>query len=158
MAGLIASCAPKAAKKTSKAEFSEDLSVYRPQYEEIGEEEQSVDLVDPLEGVYPEPAYDITAQVNTFLDTLAERNRKLNYVEGYTILIRGGSRQEALNIRQMVLNILPDSNPQYVSEPPNHKIKVGKFFTRYEANQVYSKLRQVFPNRAILAPERIYLR
>lgn len=152
------SCAPKATKSSRKPAFSEDLSVYRPKYEparetDAADEKPQANRTED----YPEPVNDATAEINVLLDTIAERNKKVNYVQGYTILVRGGQKDEAIEIRQRIMNLFPETNPQLEWDHPSYKIKVGKFYSKYEANKLYAQIKREFPNRVILAPEVIKL-
>jgi hypothetical protein len=155
---LVYSCAPKATTRTGKKPvIEEDLSVYRPKYDATITIPQNVSIEAPKSREYPEPRFDLTAQINALLDTVAERNHRINYVQGYTVLIRGGQLEEARNIRQRVMHLFPDTNPELTFDRPIYKVKVGRFFSKIEANRLYSKIKDEFPNRVILAPEIIYL-
>jgi hypothetical protein len=160
MAGMFLgySCAPKATARTGKKPaVEEDLSVYRPKYEVATSAPQNLPANASKLKEYPEPSFDLTAQINALLDTVAERNQRVNYVQGYTILIRGGQLEEARNIRQRIMNMLPDTNPELTFDRPIYKVKVGRFYSKIEANRLYLKIKEEFPNRVILAPEIIYL-
>ncbi len=160
LVGLLAgfACAPKTpVKTTKKAEIEEDLSGFRPQYEVPGSSAEPNQMNIPRAGNYPEPTYDLTSDINTLLDTISAKNQKVNWVQGYTIVIRGGQLEEARTIRQRVMNLFPRENPELAFDRPIYKVKVGRFFTKIEANKLYSMIKKEFPNRVILAPETIYL-
>jgi hypothetical protein len=155
---LVSSCSPKAtARGSKKPAIEEDLSVYRPTFEVTIHAPQNLPVEVPKSKQFEEPKFDITGQINTLLDTVAERNQRVNYVQGYTVLIRGGQLEEARSIRQRVMNLFPNSNPELTFDRPIYKVKVGQFFSKIEANKLYSQIKNEFPNRVILAPETIYL-
>jgi hypothetical protein len=155
---FASACSPKATPRASKKPVIEDdLSVYRPKYEVTITAPQNLTFDATKSKAAEEPKFDLTAQINALLDTVAERNHRINYVQGYTVLIRGGQLEEARNIRQRVMNLLPNSNPELTFDRPIYKVKVGQFFSKIEANKLYSMIKEEFPNRVILAPETIYL-
>jgi ribosomal protein L19 len=156
---LSYSCAPRPASRTGKkADFEENLAAHRPKYEPTITPFQQLPSSDISRNKeYPEPRQDLTSQINTLLDTIAERNHKINYVQGYTIVIRGGQLEEASTIRQRVMNLFPETSPELAFDRPIYKVKVGQFYSKIEANKLYSMIKKEFPNRVILAPEVIYL-
>ncbi|MGK7395176.1 MAG: hypothetical protein ACNS62_11430 [Candidatus Cyclobacteriaceae bacterium M3_2C_046] len=152
---LFYACAPKASKSSTGVNIQEDLAQYRSDYE------YQSDLPQPSEELYgPEtnvtPTNDMTARINTLLDSIAVRNKKLNYVQGFTIIIPAQNPSDAGQIRQGIYELIPDANPKPFFDPPNYKVKVGKFYTRLEAQKSYSMIKESFP-KAILVPERIAL-
>lgn len=151
---LLSSCAPKAIKTTRKT-AAEDLSVYRPKYKPQRQEPPSA-AEEPVKPTsFPAPSLDSTGEVVALLDSIGERNRKVNFVQGYTIVVRGGQKDEAIGIRQKIMNLFPDTNPQLTWDHPSYKIKVGQFYSKIEANKLYVQIKKEFPNRVILAPENI---
>lgn len=152
---LFSSCAPKAMKATRKA--AEDLSVFRPKYERQTQTATPVPAAAETSKKedYPDPTLDSTGEVVALLDSISERNRKVNLVQGYTIVVRGGQKDEAINIRQKIMKLFPDTNPELTWDHPSYKIKVGQFYSKIEANKLYVQMKKEFPNRVILAPENI---
>ncbi len=64
---------------------------------------------------------------------------------------------EAANeAKSMVYKMLPDSFPQLTYQQPNFKVKVGKFYTRFDAQKTFTEIKREFP-RAIVIPERIVI-
>jgi len=155
LAIFSASCSPKVAKK-STADYSENLAKHRPEFEAPEGLQQQGEVVDFAEiEVSVAPHNDITGKLNLLLDTLAERNSKVAFVEGTTILVySGNSREQATRIRQQVFELLPDSNPSLNFDAPNFKVTVGQYFDRLEAYKDHKALQQQFPN-AIIVPKRI---
>ena len=154
----MASCAPGTSTQTTSSSYSEDISVYRPEYSDpIG---NNIDTVsrDQVEVVDIDPEYDITASLDSLLDSIAINDKKLNYVQGFTILVyTGSSRSAAIKARGKVYQIFPEARPQMIFTQPNFKVKVGRFYNRLEAQETFAELKAEFPD-AILAPERIWIR
>src|SRR5690606_34323910 len=103
------------------------------------------------------PSHDITASINTFLDSVAQKNRQYEFYTGYTVQVYSGSeRQKASETKDEVYMVLPDAQPSIHFESPFWKVKVGKFYSVIEAQKTFVKLRSEFPN-AIIVPERFKL-
>lgn len=134
----------------------EDLSRYRPEYT-VESEEKIIETTAEEEEVSftGEPEYDITDEVNALLDSINVLKKAINYVDGYTVQVYTGiNREQANEARATVYNTLPDSKPAILYDQPNFKVKVGKFYTRREAQKTFADLKRVFP-AAIIIPERI---
>jgi hypothetical protein len=156
--GLYA-CAPQNVSTSRVGDYDEDLSKYRPKFEtEAGSSDPGeVTVENPEKKIEVAPSNDITGPINSYLDTLAVRNAKVNYVEGYTVLVyTGTNREEANQAKLKVLELIPDSNPILKFESPSYKVKVGKFYNRLEAHRIREELTRQFP-KSIIVPERIYL-
>ena len=68
----------------------------------------------------------------------------------------GTSSEEAKISKGKVYSILSDEKPVLKYEEPSFKVKVGKFYSRLEAQKTFAQLKRKFPN-AIIIPERIQL-
>src|SRR5690606_278120 len=92
--------------------YREDLSVHRMQYENVDEAPATEPFKEvPISGTI-EPHTDITEELNTRLETLAEDNKR-KIISGYTILVYSGpSREGAQKSTDMVYMVRPDSRPQ----------------------------------------------
>lgn len=152
------SCSPSTVTQTSKTEsYSEDLSVYRPKFEvkESTDNEQKVETVEEIK--YPEPTFDVTKQVDAVLDSIDMLKANVNFVDGFTIQVYSGTSSEEAKISKgKVYSILSDEKPVLKYEEPSFKVKVGKFYSRLEAQKTFAQLKRKFPN-AIIIPERIQL-
>lgn len=146
---------------TDTYQYKEDLSRYRPVYEtdttSVTEytDENETDISSP-ETNLPEPE-DLTMELDSLLDSIAANNREKGFIQGYTIQVyTGNSREDADEAKELVYELLPHSFPKLQYIQPNFKVKVGKYYSRFEAHKVHSKLKREFPN-AIIIPERFYI-
>ena len=159
----IAGCVTKPASMSS-VDFDEDLSVYRPNYSDSvkvkeNKNHSSTDKPETVTYSTPnvKPSHDVTASLNTFLDSVSHRNREYAYYTGYTIQVYSGQeRQRATEIKDDVYMFLPDAKPAVHFESPFWKVKVGKFYNTIEAQKTFVKIKAEFPN-AIIVPEKFKL-
>lgn len=151
LAGFAFGCAKKATKQTS-ADYSEDISKYRPVYNVNEEDIVKEDL--KRDKSYPQPTYDITQKVNSLIDDIAEYNSKIQTLDGYRIIIPASGRTEATSMRQQLFSTWPELKPELKFEQPNYKVIVGEFLSKIEAQRVFTKLKKEFP-KALLIPEKI---
>jgi SPOR domain len=141
---------------SNKGNFSEDLSSYRPEPATVSTEELDTLSVGMLiDSVH----IDMTTKLNTVLDTAAAYARStINYIDGFTIQVYGGDdRSLAKDYRFKLIRNFPETNPRTVFEQPNYKVRVGQYYTRLEAQHLYTEVKQVF-RHAIIIPARIYIR
>jgi len=163
LVGLIlfaSSCSTVKPGKTKtnakKSTYSEDLTTYRP--EPIVVDELPTDSVSSQ--IITDTVYtDVTSKLNTVLDTAAIYARSTQkYIDGFTIQVYGGSdRSLAKDFRLNLIRNFPETEPRTVFEQPNYKVRVGQYYTRLEAQHLFTQVKQVFP-RAILIPARIYVK
>ena len=134
--------------------YSEDLTGYRPSPLVLDEEPTDTLLTE----TFTDSAYlDQTARLNTVLDTAAIYARStIRYIDGFTIQVYGGDdRAAAKDFRLNLIRNFPATEPRMVFEQPNYKVRVGRYYTRLEAQHLFTQVKQVFP-KAILIPARIY--
>jgi hypothetical protein len=153
---LFWSCAPASTTKSSDKgrNYHEDLSVHRPDFEVKGSENLSESTYEkPKQNVIPKN--DVTAKINAIMDSVAVKNKENKYFNGYTIQIyAGNSREAAVQAKESVYRLLPNSSPKISYIQPNYRVKIGQFIERIEAQRYYLDIKQGFPN-AIIIPERI---
>lgn len=137
--------------------YSEDLSWLRPSYEapekldETSEVERTIDYSNTF------PASDVTAALNATLDSIDVLRQGIRYIDGFTIQVYSGiSSTEARRTRGKIYSLLPESDPKLSFDEPSFKVKIGKYYSRMEAQKLYAQLKEEFPN-AIIIPERIYI-
>ena len=160
---VVAGCVTKPASMSS-VDYDEDLSVYRPNYSDslkLKEAEHPSSTSENEKQIYTtpnlKPSRDVTVSLNTFLDSVSQRNRQYEFYTGYTVQVYSGSeRQKASETKDEVYMILPDAKPAVHFESPVWKVKVGKFYSVIEAQKTYVKLKSEFPN-AIIVPEQFKL-
>ena len=148
----VYSCAPKVGSKQNKTAYSEDISQYRPSYDVNEKAMVKEDL--KKDKSYPSPTYDKTTNIDALVADIAEYNSKIATIDGYTIIIPGSDRQDATRMRQQVYGIWPELKPQLKYESPNFKVVVGQFYSKIEAQRIFTKLKEEFP-KALLVPERV---
>lgn len=147
-------CTKKVAPVDTRQEvYSEDLSGLRPVIKEyagpeLPKSDQSSDAV-------MEPRLDVTGKVNILLDSMAELNKKTQFSQFTILVINSNDRETAEQSRLEIFRLLPGSKPTLEFIPPSYRVKVGRFFNRFEAYQTLVKLKDEFPN-AIIIPEPVY--
>lgn len=150
----LPACKPSK-KSRSKVEldtYEEDLSSYRPVYDDAGTvknpEKSEMEIV-------VKPTHHINEELDVALDSIADYNASFNYVQGYRLQVfLGKSREQALEIRDQLFQLLPEERPEVLYDQPNYKVKVGKYTERLEAQRAYLKVKEEFP-KTIVIPERI---
>lgn len=156
---VAAGCSPSALPSASDEGYDEDLVSLRP---EIGFMTDSAAITPnkiPADQDYStiEPKYDVTKELDAVLDSIVKLRSDIKYVDGFTILVYSGKdREEAQIAKGKVISVLPDSSPILKYDEPNFRVKVGKYYSRLEAQKDYSALREKF-SKTIIIPERIYI-
>ena len=152
------SCSPITTSTMSSLEsHNEDLSVYRPRFDTVDTLIAKTDISQVAAVSYPEPEYDVTEDLNSVLDSIDALKANKSFVEGFTIQVYSGTNSEEAKIaRGRVYSVLSGFSPSLKYDEPNFKVRVGRYFTRLEAQTTFSKLKSKFPN-AIIIPQRIYI-
>lgn len=143
-----------ASSKKDPSRYSEDLSALRPKGELP---KDTVIVKNPNEkkaNTYTEPKHNVDAKLNVVLDSIDRIHLAKKYVDGYTIQVYSGKREEALNTRKQLTSLLPELNSEVLFTEPIFRVKAGKYFTWLEAQADYSLIKKYFP-AAILIPEKI---
>ncbi len=155
VAGMFSSCASLNTSGAADDEvYREDLSVHRDRYsipeDTVGSERLII-------GDYSNvtPTQDVTAALNDVLDATDANRSDIEFVDGYTIQIyTGSSSDDARKLRGKAISLMDDENVELYYDEPNFKVKVGQYYSRLEAQQDYTKLREEFP-MAIVIPDKI---
>ena len=97
----------------------------------------------------------IKNELDSILNIIKYENKKNDYIEGYTIQLYLGDNRILAEETEIKLNKL-DSLTERITifTQPNYRVKVGKYYNRFNANRNYNKLKKTFPN-AIIIPEKI---
>lgn len=151
------STASKSGTKSKAGDHYEDLSAYRPEIMTNSDSAVNDGTADPGNTINPnlKPENDVTSSVNMLLDSINYLKSNINYIDGFTIQVYTGiNREQANDAKAKVYTTLPDSRPVIIYDQPNFRVKVGKFYTRREAQGTFAALKSVFP-AAILIPERL---
>lgn len=151
---LLMSCV---AQKNSDKPYYESLSDVRPRVT------VPVDSIPNTPAVTPEIkdvafTKTVNEKVDLVLDSIDRFNLMRRSVDGYTIQIYSGqNREEAMNIKKKMSTDLPDLTANLQYQQPKFRVTVGKYYSKLEAYQDLTKLRQNFSS-AILVPEKIAIR
>lgn len=152
---MTSACQSSQSSKSGSSEtYTEDLSIVRAEYV-MPEDTVTTVSEETVTATNVEPSNDVTMRLNSVLDKSDELRQDINTVDGFTIQVYSGTNsEEARKIRGKVLSILPDENAQLNYDEPNFKVKVGRYFSRIEAQQNFSLIQKEFPT-SIIIPERI---
>lgn len=162
MLGLYFSCSsPGSAPQRATGytvDYEEDLSVHR----------SLQDLPEPDEpspsrpsGTTPEQpvtvSNDITEELDRLSQRVAEKNKSIKTIPGFTIQVySGNSRDMANQVRRRVWDVLPDTQPEIKYQQPIYKVQVGQFTERLQAQKTFAMLKKEFPS-ALIIPDRIQI-
>ena len=150
---IISSCQ---AQKPPKG-YYEDLSPYRPKVVLENTAKKDSALKQNQQEIIA-PRYHVNEKVDLVLDSIDRFNLTKKFVDGYTIQIYSGQKQDqALNAQKRLM----EENTQYVAsiqyQQPKFRVTVGKYFTRIEAQKDLLALKRIFTS-ASLVPERIMIK
>lgn len=141
---------------TANIVFEEDLSVLRPDLNQVETENDSTVTFTQLKA--PSLESTLIQELDSVNQIIIANNLGRRVVDGFTIQIyTGNNREDAESARQMVLSLFPDLSPQVSYYQPSYKVKVGQYTDRLEAHRVFESLKEDFP-QALLIPERIELK
>ncbi|WKV13712.1 SPOR domain-containing protein [Marivirga harenae] len=153
---FIVGCITSQPTSTASKSYSEDLSQYRPTVDTAFEMESEKSSFRSTSENFEANA-DVTALLDKKLDTLAENNKEIRYVNGYAIQIYSGSSSaEAYEARDTARVVLPEIRTDVEYKQPIYKVRVGRFTERLEVQRTLLKLKPKFPD-AISVPQRIYI-
>lgn len=152
---LIAAC-KASTPASSTSEYSEDLSIHRPQ----NQPPENPEIVNSTKSSAQE-YFPLTGHIKNELDSIGrlsyEQNKSGRYVDGFIIQTYSGtSRQEANDILTKMTELFPNLNAKISYRQPSFRVKGGKFIDRLEANRKYNDVKKEFP-RALLIPERLLI-
>jgi hypothetical protein len=160
---LIAVClggcaSPKSTTVSSSqgSGYSEDLSIWRPKAEVPANTSATPTVTtEPKQTQFIEPKYAVNKKLDTVLDSIDRHNRARQFIDGFTIQIYAGMRREdALNAKKNLTASLPDLSSEVEYAQPNFRVKVGKYFTRIDAQADFLAVRRYFPT-AIVIPDKV---
>ena len=97
----------------------------------------------------------IKNELDSILNIIKYENKKNDYIEGYTIQLYLGDNRILAEETEIKLNKLDSLTERTtIFTQPNYRVKVGKYYNRFNANRDYNKFKKTFPN-AIIIPEKI---
>jgi len=154
---LLSGCAgskPTSTTTPQGGKYSEDLSIWRPKVEEAHTATSTNDPDERKPTVYMEPNVAVNKQLDTVLDSIDRINLNRKFIDGFTIQVYSGKREEALNAKKTLTTSLPDLESEIQFTEPIFRVKVGKYYTRMDAQKDFVSIKKYFP-AAIIIPEKI---
>ena len=137
----------------SASAYKEDLSLVRPKYTQT-----TTDVITKNANTNSKaftPTQDITKQLNSKIDTLAVRNKKMKFAQGFRVLVYTGNSSDEVKHVRLKLRGLVANEPVYDEyKQPTFRVKVGDCYSRLEAYYLLSQLQKDFIN-AIVVPDQI---
>lgn len=148
----LSSCKPT--QPTQVTNYSEDLSIHRPEIAPVEEEAKNQEVVvqDPIE---------LTGHIRTELDSILSiivaGNLQKTHWDGFTIQVYNGlNREEAYGVRTIVEDMELNLPVRLEYRQPNYKVKVGLYFDQLMAHADLITLKEKF-SASLLIPEKIKL-
>lgn len=157
---IASGCAsPAATSSTSTSsqggKYSEDLSALRPKIEAEPEKPvQTTNTGDRKNTTYVEAKYAVNDKLDAVLDSIDRINIARKYVDGFTIQVYSGKREDALNTRKQLSSLMPEISSEVQFTEPIFRVKAGKYFNWIDAQGDFSMIKKYFP-AAILIPDKI---
>lgn len=160
---IVASCATTTKTTTvsgNNQKYSEDLSVLRPKVTATATDPKTGGTnTTPTDGrkptTYVEPKYAINKRLDSVLDSIDRINIQRTYIDGFTIQVySGGRKEDAMKAKQELTVSLPDLQSEVLYSQPNFRVKVGKYYSRIEAQKDYLDVKKLFPT-AIVIPDKV---
>ena len=156
---LVGCASPKNTTVSTSSQtsgYSEDLSIWRPKTETPVGNTTHTNVPDgPKQTQYVEPKYSVNKKLDTVLDSIDRYNKARQFIDGFTIQIYAGlKREDALNAKKNLASSLPDLPSEVVYAQPNFRVKVGKYYTRIDAQRDYVAVKKYFPT-AIVIPDKV---
>ena len=161
---LIAFTACKPGEKTTSRQaknkhrkkilkYEEDLSVLRPSYLDsvsTGNKYREKEKIDTLADITIEPEYDVTAEINNFLEQFSEK-KKNEDIRLYTLQIfLGSEREDASFYRNKARDIFGTEEVKMLFEAPFYKVRIGRFANRMEAYRDLCRAEAIFENVSLV--------
>lgn len=148
------------ASTTRTSTYKEDLTAYRINYDELINDTSLIE--DPDDDVFIDTTHytliaedEVTGELNSLLDSISSLRISDGWVTGYTIQVyTGRNKEEATSMKNRVYRVLPDSRPLIIFDSPNFEVKVGQYYSKFEAHKDFAALKKTFPT-TIIIPERI---
>jgi len=142
-AAVLVSCATTTKTTTvssSTQKYSEDLSGSRPKAATTTTGTTGGTTTSPADTrkatAYVEPKYAVNKKLDTVLDSIDRINVQRTFIDGFTIQVYSGSRKEdAMKAKQELASSLPDLQSEVLYSQPNFRVKVGKYYSRIEAQK-----------------------
>lgn len=155
---FLAGCASTktTSSSTGAGRYSEDLSSLRPKMEAPTD---TVIVSTPekfVERPYVEARLAVNDKIDPVLDSIDRIHLSRKFVDGYTIQVYSGRRDEAFSQRRQLTTLLPEIESEIQFTEPIFRVKAGKYYYMTDAQADYTLIKKYFP-AAIIIPEKIPL-
>lgn len=161
---VMTGCSRSSVRNVSKAPDQEDLSEVRPHYKYVEPKLQQSDLPERREtagktkATTPSQSLEVTQKLETFLDTLAEQNKAIKYVNGFRIQIYVGNiRSEADAAKSFVYTSFSELLPYVTYTQPTYRVKVGDFMYKSDAEAYLDRIKPQYPT-ALIVPDKVEIK
>jgi hypothetical protein len=136
--------------------YSEDLSALRPRIESEKRDTVIQTTIDKNRNnsIYMEPRFAVNNKIDMVLDSIDRLNLSRKFVQGFTIQLYSGKREDAINVRKQLLTLLPEITSEIQFTEPIFRVKAGKYYHMLDAQGDYTLIKKYFP-AAIIIPEKI---
>ena len=157
MACASPNTARTASSSSANGNYTEDLSGLRPRVENA-----SADSSKPAGNTsgtgtskaYVEPKFAVNEKLDGVLDSIDRINLARKFVDGFTIQVYSGRREEALNTKKQLTSLLPEITSEVQFTEPIFRVKAGKYYNWVDAQSDFALIKKYFP-AAIVIPDRI---
>jgi len=156
LTAVLQFCAPSVSTTVSSG-YQEDISGYRIEYPQPTFEvaDTQAEIPEPSGAVSIEPTGHIKAELDSVVKIIADSRKDIQFINGFSIqLYSGNSRDRASEARRKAIDTIEEFKPSMVYEQPNYKVRIGKYFSRLEANKDYTTIKSILP-QAVLVPSKI---
>jgi hypothetical protein len=143
-------------------EYEEDLSPVRIRYEnKVISEENNTDRrtnKDKHGSSSVDLPLNSNAKVDVILDSLAQRNKNIRYVQGYRIQVYvGNDRKEYDEARSFIIQNYPELSLYPSFNPPTYRLKAGDFTTKMDVERYFSNIKNHY-SASMIVSDRIDIR
>lgn len=159
---LIGCASPRttstATSSPSNGGYSEDLSSVRPRVPDVARVDTAATTTSDngRNTRYVDPKVAINPKIDAVLDSIDRLNIARKYVDGYTVQVFSGKREDAINVRKQLSNLIPEISSEIQFTEPIFRLKAGKYFNWIDAQADFALIKKYFP-AAIVIPEKIAL-
>ena len=140
------SCTPKVVSNSSST-YKEDLTKYLPdlaEYKPTDPKGTSDDQGTSEAASYPEPTNHLRQEIDQVVEMTVDYNKSRNVVEGYSIQVYSGTEiREVEEAEAKLRQLSVKFRTRFKS--PIYRTKVGKFYSKIEANKELRSLKKSFP-------------
>lgn len=149
--GLFGCAGTQPASQGNTDVFNDNLAEFRPVFDEPSVNTTPVGGVPELPQTTTEKlSLQIDEQLQQKLAKMVATNGTVTTVPGYTIQVYVGASRTKANQFQDQAEALVADDVWLDYRQPNYLVKVGKYYNRFEANEVLAQLRKEFKQALLL--------